>query len=148
MVEQEAVIGGKASPVRAVVRADSVGFYSFLFSLVRLAPFIRQPALAYGLFGGPSANAGWAVRCIGSHKGGILFFVAKSCSHTAWPTTSNKKAQTAFFLRKYEQYITLLKNKNNPSVFALMSENSYRSDCAVAVEIKRCRRNLQESPAI
>ena len=45
----------------------------------------RRPARAFyspasiGLrtFGGPSANAGWAVRCIGSYKNGHIFFVAK-----------------------------------------------------------------------
>ena len=44
---------------------------------VRLAPFIRQPALAYGLLGVSFGQCGWAVRCIGSYKGGHIFFVVK-----------------------------------------------------------------------
>jgi len=46
---------------------------------VRLAPFYSPASIGLRTFRGSSANAGWAVRCIVSRKGGHIFFVANSC---------------------------------------------------------------------
>jgi len=63
---------------------------------VRLAPFIRQPALAYGIWG--FFGQCWLGRSVYRQlQRRHIFFVAKKFLHTSWPTKSNKKAQTAFF---------------------------------------------------